>query len=247
MVRALFVDASWIGDATINRETIDYLKHERKAKKITLFAAVNFLKHLPYVKEQLENEGFEVLITKADRTLKIGQILGCDSYHHVFKDDIFGYSDIIVYLGDGMFHPEALVFAQMYSENFIDVLCWDPTQQEKKLLTIEQIERRKKKLKGNILRFLTAKTVGILVTAKPGQQYLQLGIDLKKKLKEQGKRAYVFVDDTFNFAKIEDYNDIEVWVNTACPRIGQDDVTAIPKPIINLREANDPGKYLERL
>jgi diphthamide biosynthesis enzyme Dph1/Dph2-like protein len=45
----------------------------------------------------------------------------------------------------------------------------------------------------------------------------------------------------------ENYPFIECWVNTACPRIGTDDIININQPMINLRDALDPGRAFVEL
>ena len=95
--------------------------------------------------------------------------------------------------------------------------------------------------------FINAQTLGILITIKPGQQYLNTAKNLKEKLEKENKKAYIFIDDTLNLNQLENYPFIDCWINTACPRIGQDDIVNIEQPMINLREANNPIKALEEL
>lgn len=245
MVRSLCIDAKWMGDLTLNEEALDYLK-SKNAKKIALFSAVNFLHNEP-VREQLTNLGYEILLTKAKRTHKEGQILGCDSYHGVFDRDIITEADVLLYVGDGMFHPEALLFAQMYQKDVKEVLCWNPVDQKVVIIGKQHIQARMLKTKGNLLQYLNARIIGVLVSVKPGQEFMQMAKVLKERLEAQGKKVYVFVDDTFEYRRLEDYAFIDVWVNTACPRIGQDDAIVMPKPMVNINEALSPEKALERI
>lgn len=245
MVDSLFIDAHWIGDLSLGKDVIAYLT-EHSVKKVALFASVNFLRN-DAVRQQLEDLGIEVLTTKAKRTHKVGQILGCDSYHDSFQDDIITEADLLMYIGDGMFHPEALLFSQMYTGKIKPVLCWDPVAQKMTFIGAENIEKRKKQLKGALMKYMMAKSVGILVTIKPGQQFIAKAQFLKDKLNEQGKKAFIFVDDTLDYRRFQDYPFIDVWVNTACPRIGQDDVVTVDYPLVNINEALDPEGYLARL
>jgi 2-(3-amino-3-carboxypropyl)histidine synthase len=245
MVDPLFIDAKWTGDLSLSKEVLDYLE-EKKSKKIGLFSSVNFL-HNDAVKKQLEEKGMEILITKAKRTHKVGQILGCDSYHDSFEQDLIKEADTLLYVGDGMFHPEALLFAQMYSKEIKPVICWDPVNKKMIVIDSKNIEKRKNAIKANLMKYMMAKSIGIMVTVKPGQQFIAKAQFLKEKLKEKNKKAYIFVDDTFDYRRMEDYPFVEVWVNTACPRIGQDDVRVAPKPLININEALNPESYLEKL
>lgn len=234
-----------MGDLSLSEEVIAYLK-ENAIKKVALFASVNFLRN-DVVKKQLADMNIEVLETKAKRTHKVGQILGCDSYHDSFQDDIISESDLLMYIGDGMFHPEALLFSQMYTGKIKPVLCWDPVAQKMTFIGAENIEKRKKRLRGSLMKYMLAKSVGILVAIKPGQQFIAKAQFLKDTLRKQGKKAYIFVDDTLDYRRFEDYPFIEVWVNTACPRIGQDDVVTVDYPLVNINEALQPEEYLKKL
>jgi diphthamide biosynthesis enzyme Dph1/Dph2-like protein len=109
--------------------------------------------------------------------------------------------------------------------------------QSVKIVSTKDLFKVKQKLKGKLLKYLNAKNIGVLISTKPGQFYLNLAKKLKKE------NIYFFVDNTFDFKHLEDYNFIDAWVNTACPRIGQDDEL----PVINIKEALDPDKYLEIL
>jgi len=77
---------------------------------------------------------------------------------------------------------------------------------------------------------MAADNVGVLVSTKSGQQYLKNALLLKRSK----KNIYIFVDNTFNYAEMENFPFIDVWVNTACPRIGDDET---PKPLININDA----------
>jgi diphthamide biosynthesis enzyme Dph1/Dph2-like protein len=59
--------------------------------------------------------------------------------------------------------------------------------------------------------------IGIIVSLKPGQNNFYLVEKLKKKLEKLGKKVFVFLFD--NIENLEDFNFIELWINTACPRI----------------------------
>jgi len=70
---------------------------------------------------------------------------------------------------------------------------------------------------------------------------------LKEFLEKQGKKAYIFIDNNLDLRHLENYPFIDSWVNTACPRIGTDDIVNIKQPLINIKEAGNPVKALEEL
>ncbi|MBI2112760.1 diphthamide synthesis protein, partial [Candidatus Woesearchaeota archaeon] len=50
------------------------------------------------------------------------------------------------------------------------------------------------------------------------------------------KKFYFFVDNTISYGQLENFPFVEVWVNTACPRIGLDDQEAFRKGVLNLKD-----------
>jgi 2-(3-amino-3-carboxypropyl)histidine synthase len=238
MPRLLLLDAKWEGEVKLTKKLKDYLK-KTKPNSIDLFASVQFSDIDDFLKE-LKKLKIKVNTTKAKRTNKPLQILGCDCYPDSFKDNL--NSEMILYLGDGMFHPKALILA-------VDkpITIFDPISDQIKVVDRKDIQRELNKKKANLKKYLIANKIGILVTIKPGQQYFLAAKKLKESLEKENKKAYIFIDDTLNPMNYENYPFIDCWVNTACPRIGTDDIININQPMINLRDALDPGRAFVEL
>jgi 2-(3-amino-3-carboxypropyl)histidine synthase len=243
--KTLFVDATWEEDIELGDDVIIYLRRKH-AKNVAVFASVQFLK-LEGVFKQLESIGINVLTTKAKRTHVTMQILGCDAYHDAFDTTIIQEADAILYVGDGLFHPKAILLSQREGDNIKEVCIWDPVSKKMRIIDYDTIKKQLIKTRSNLKRFISAQVVGILVTIKPGQEYMDQALALKEHLEKQGKEVYIFVDDHLKIDQMENYPFIDAWVNTACPRIGLDDHVHAPKPLINSREARDPVKALEQL
>jgi len=245
MTQIIFIDAKWEGDINLEDKLKNYLL-KNKIKSIALFASVQFLEVNSFIKE-LDNINIKVNITKAKRTSNPLQILGCDAYHDSFQTDIIRESDAILYLGDGYFHPKALLLSQIKSQKIKPVIMWNPISKTLEILDEKIILKQIKKYKRNLRMFINARTIGILVAIKPGQNYFQTAKKLKAHLESQGKKAYIFVGDNLDLMHFENYPFIEAWINTACPRIGTDDIVNIKQPLINVKEAGNPTKALEEL
>lgn len=245
MPRLLLIDAKWQGRIRLTEKLKDFFKKEN-IKSIALFASIQFTNLDNFIKE-IKNLGITVNITGAKRTNEKIQILGCDCFGDSFKDKIMQESDIVLYVGDGLFHPKALLLSQIGEKDFKPVIVFNPIQNNLEVLEKEVIEKQIKRMKRNLKLFINASTIGILVTIKPGQQYFLAAKKLKENLESQGKKAYIFIDDTINLDQLENYSFVKSWVNTSCPRIGTDDIVNIEQPIINIREANNPSKALEEL
>ncbi len=250
MPELLLIDAKWEGEIKLTPKLKNFLL-KNKTTSIALFASVQFTNLNNFIKE-LRDLRIIVNTTKAKRTNESIQILGCDIYHDSFKDSIIEDSDLILYIGDGMFHPKALLLSQLSKSNKINksikpVIIYNPISDSVTEITKKVIEKQLQKYKRNLKLFLNSKTIGILVTIKPGQQYFLAAKKLKESLERQGKKVYIFIDDTIHLNELENYPFIQAWVNTACPRIGTDDIINIKHPLINLREAFEPVKALEEL
>tara|TARA_Y100000310_G_scaffold338619_1_gene428747 strand:+ start:1033 stop:1776 length:744 start_codon:yes stop_codon:yes gene_type:complete len=245
MAEQLIIDTKWKGDIKLGEPLIDHLKNNN-ITSLAIFTSIQFT-NLEKVKEQLLNLNIQVKTTKAKRTSSKEQILGCDIYHDSFEEQIIQESDAILYIGDGLFHPKALLLSQIKQKQIKPILIWDPVMQKFSTLTKSDIEDQIKKKIRNLKMFINAQTIGIFVTIKPGQQYLNSAKELKQQLENQNKKAYIFIDDSLNINEFENFTFIDAWVNTACPRIGTDDILNTEKPLINIREATNPTKELEEL
>lgn len=238
MPRLLLLDAKWEGEIKLTKKLKGHLK-KKKVKSIDLFASTQFAEIDNFLKD-LKKLKIKVNIQKVKRTNKPLQILGCDCYPDSFEKKL--QSDMILYLGDGMFHPKALILAVNKP-----ITIFDPISDNIKTVDRNDMQKELNKKKANLKKYLNAKTVGILVTIKPGQQYFLAAKKLKQQLEKEDKKAYIFIDDTLNPMNYENYPFIQCWVNTACPRIGTDDIVNINQPMINLRDALDPRRAFVEL
>ncbi len=204
-----------------------------KDKNLAVFSAVQFRSFIPKVQDILSNKGYTSEISKPDRCSIEGQILGCDSYADNLHMDL-SKIDGFVYVGDGYFHPNALLLAQQDEEEIKPVLIINIVQQIIEVIDRSHIEKYLKKRKGNYLKFYTSKIIGVFVTTKWGQEYKESALKLKEI--HPDKTFYYFVGDNFADMEMENFPWVECWVNTACPRIGQDDVTRHTKPVVNIKD-----------
>ncbi len=228
----LFLDAPYTGTVELCKETLQYLK-KKHYTTVALYASVQFVNQLERVREQLADAGITVVTSKADRTHVTGQLLGCDNYHsslNLNKD-----FDCYVYIGDGKFHPLALVYAQKDKEKMKEIVCNDPIQKKMALMGVEDIKTILKKYRGSLMKFLSAQAVGVIVTIKPGQEQFRPALMLEGKYPH--KKFYYFIDNAVSFDQLENFNFIDVWVNTACPRVGFDDQEKFCRGVVNLNDA----------
>ena len=215
--------------------------------RLMLFGSVQFLHLLPEVVKQLESRNSKnkkVLLVKSKNFLydgmisEPGQLLGCNAETFDAKDvknqnDEF---DAFLYIGDGIFHPQALLV-----NNRKDVYCYNPKTQMLNILKKEMYDEIQKRKKGSILKFLTSKNIGIIVTTKRGQNSSKRAELLRDKIlkKWPDKKVFTFVCNEISFSELENFNFVDIYINSACSRIGHDDTTRSPKPIVNMSDVEE--------
>ncbi len=168
------------------------IPEEIKSKKVGLVASIQFLLFLKQIKKQIKN------------SIIAGQITGCNVSNALkIKNKV----DCFFVLSEGRFH--ALEVARK-TKKPVYVATGDK-------ITEEEIKTYESKLRGKQIRFLNAKKIGILVSLKPGQYNLKLAKELKQKLKN--KESYILIADNLDIQGLENFQGIDMFINTACSRI----------------------------
>ncbi|MBS3116659.1 diphthamide synthesis protein, partial [Candidatus Woesearchaeota archaeon] len=151
------------------------------------------------------------------------------------KEEELTEIEAYLYIGDGKFHPLTLVFAQKDTLDKKEVIVNNPIQNKMFLVSEADVKTILNKYKSSLMKFLTANRIGVIVTIKPGQEQFKAGLILEKKY--PNKKFYYFIDNVISFDQLENFPFIEVWVNTACPRVGFDDQEKFRKGVVNLNDA----------
>lgn len=192
-------------------------------KSVVLFTVIQYQNSFNAIKKQLEENNIKVDAVKPRHTRYEGQLLGCSTTK--FDTD----AEAFVYVGDGLFHPKALVM-----KNNKPVYAYDPQTEQSGEVHNSDVEIIRKKLKGSYLKFLTSENIGVLITLKPGQykEYMTKGL----RERYPNKNFYFFVDSSFNFQSLADFPFIDIFLNTMCERIGYDDMDVQGVKIMNLED-----------
>ncbi|MBI5355708.1 MAG: diphthamide biosynthesis enzyme Dph2 [Candidatus Aenigmarchaeota archaeon] len=202
----------------------DNLKKLEKYKKIGLITSVNHLPALEKVKQFLEKNGKQCFI--GDGRHNPGQILGCDIRAAL---NVENNVDCFLFIGTGKFH-----YLGVGLKRDLPLLSLDLERME-----IYETEGEKLKfLKQRIIAMELAKDshkFGILLSSKEGQAYVSSALGIKKRLKELGKEAVIFVMDTITQDKIF-FTKVDCFINCACPRISIEDRSMYKKPLIGIDE-----------
>jgi 2-(3-amino-3-carboxypropyl)histidine synthase len=196
---------------------------ENLPKRLILFTTIQYHNQLDNWKRVLEEAGKEVHTFRPKHSVAEGHLLGCG----IEKWDVD--ADAFLYVGDGLFHPKALVI-----NNELPVYLYDPKREEWNVMKDEDIELAKKKQKAAMSTFLMSKKIGVLITTKYGQQRIQMSMKLKEKYPD--KEFFFLLFDSLDWNSLEDFPFLECFVNTMCPRIGLDDTNKLRKPVLDIGE-----------
>lgn len=217
-MKALFIPAKY--KKHLGKKFMDSVAKSIDFKKVGIFTTIQFMNQMAELKKVLESRGKKVFIA--------GQVLGCNVKGPLaIEKEVEGF----IYLGSGIFHQ--LNLAVQTKKKIIQA---NPLTETVSFLRKEQIEQFKKNREQNIKKAMSGKVFGILVCTKPGQNQPKLAEKVKQFLEKRKKTVYMFLFDNINPDETYNFPQIDVWINTACYRIGLDDVQNYPKPIVNAQD-----------
>lgn len=229
-MKVIHIQARLKAEFKLPKELIDILP-----KRVAVFTTIQLMNSMNNITTQLEESGKVPVLFKTGHTRNKGQILGCNVQNfQKYADEDF---DCFLYFGDGLFHPRALAWK---NEDKL-VYCYNPFNE--KWFTIEgkDIEKTRKQYNAALSLFYAAKRVGVLVSTKPGQFFLKKAMDLKEEYPD--KIFYYLLDNSINFSGLDDFPFVDVWVNTACPRIPFEDQVNISKPVVNMEDVKKKDSH----
>jgi 2-(3-amino-3-carboxypropyl)histidine synthase len=82
-----------------------------------------------------------------------------------------------------------------------------------------------------------AENFGVILGMKPGQHDPAAAAEIKKEISCRGRTACMIVADEVTPELLLDFEDVQAFVNTACPRLSLDDAERFIKPILSPKEA----------
>lgn len=187
--------------------------NQLQGNTISLAATIQYIDLIPKIKKYLESKGKKVILKKGAHYE--AHVIGCNS--SAFNPE----ADTLLLITDGKFHA---INNAMQLQKPIHV--YNTISLEK--ITQEEINQENKKIEIKQKKFLTAKTIGLLLSTKHGQKQSQIE-KTKQQIEKLNKKAYIFEANNINPKEFENFPQIQIWINTACPGLARDN-----KNIINL-------------
>jgi 2-(3-amino-3-carboxypropyl)histidine synthase len=178
---------------------------------VGLASSVQYVDSLKKAREFLESSGKKVLAGEEGKLLP-GQVLGCD-YSNVSKID--DRVDCFIFIGSGKFHYTGMTARTAKPVFFIDAESGTFARVEDNRDALEIKRRLRAEKASGMQKF------AVFVSTKPGQSGLQTAESIRDELRDKGKDAFIISAGMLTREKIMGMG-IEVLVNTACPRIYED-------------------------
>ncbi|VDM43933.1 unnamed protein product [Toxocara canis] len=191
-----------------------------KNEKLALVSTVQFVAALQIVKSELISAGYSVVVPQC-KPLSPGEILGCTSPR--LQADVTA----LVYLGDGRFHLESI----MIHNPSVSAYQYDPYARK---LTHEMYdyELMIKNRRHVVESAKNAKKFGIIQGTLGRQGNIRIVEILESKLATAGKKfVRVLLSEIFP-QKLALFDDVDCWVQVACPRLSIDWGTAFQRPLL---------------
>nr|NVI70988.1 putative diphthamide biosynthesis protein 1 [Cucujiformia] len=193
---------------------IETIKHNFPVTtKLVLVSTIQFLATLQSAVSSLKEIGYEVNLPQS-KPLSAGEILGCTA-------PTVRCTDVIIYLGDGRFHLEAI----MISNPKIQAYRYDPYE---KILTKEYYDHdmMMEIRKTSIDQSVNAGSFGVIMGTLGRQGSPKIVEHIRKRLLERNKKVVVILLSEIFPKKMELFHTIDAFVQIACPRLSIDWGTA---------------------
>ncbi|HIH88081.1 TPA: diphthamide biosynthesis enzyme Dph2 [Candidatus Bathyarchaeota archaeon] len=199
-------------------------------ESVGLTSTVQHTPQLKEISEALDQRGVKALIGEGTGlTPEDGQVLGC-SYAAATKlpEEVDGY----IFIGGGRFHAIGLAL-----RTGRPVIIANPYNGKVSRLDESELMQLAKKRMALITAAREAKTIGVLVSSKPGQRALADAMVLAEKLGDREVHAFLIYLDEVRADQLNNFTEPEAFIETACPRIAIDGVAGVNRPILTTTEA----------
>ena len=206
------------------REALELLK---PYGPVGLATTVQHIGLLPRVAELVQAAGHEIYIGPAGgRACYDGQVLGCDfTTVRAIKDRV----DAFLVLGS-RFHALGVAIATgrpTVMANPYEHVVADMGDEARRALA-----RRY----ASVEEARGARCFGIIIGLKPGQMRLPLALRAYELVKGSGREAMLLAANEIRPEYLADFRDVDVFVNTACPRLSLEDAGAFDRPLLTYPE-----------
>jgi 2-(3-amino-3-carboxypropyl)histidine synthase len=198
--------------------------------RLALVSTIQFNPTLHAIPDELLLKGGITAVAPQAMPLSKGEVLGCTAARLPPKDE--QKIDAIVYIGDGRFHLESAMIHNPETPAY----KYDPYSRK---FTIETYDHKEMYAlrRSAIATAKHAKKVGLILGALGRQGNVGTLSRLQDAFKRAGTETVLVVLSEIFPGKLAQFDDIDCWVQVACPRLSIDWGYAFPKPLLTPYEA----------
>ncbi|KIV97991.1 diphthamide biosynthesis protein 1 [Exophiala mesophila] len=196
-------------------------------KTIAMVGTVQFNATLHTIRPALEAEGLKLVVPQV-MPLSKGEVLGCTAPKITPREKV----DLLLYLGDGRFHLEAAMIANPD----LPAYRYDPYSRKLTRETYghdEMLDMRSTAIK----TATKAKRWGLILGGLGRQGNPHTLALIENHLRQQGIPFVNLLLSEIFPGKLALFEDVDCWVQIACPRLSIDWGYAFPRPLLTPYEA----------
>jgi 2-(3-amino-3-carboxypropyl)histidine synthase len=216
----------------------DKCANEIKGKftSISIVTDSQHLHQIPRVKEIFEKNGFSVIIGKGKGQLNDAQVFGCEFYpiHTTTPEKI----EAFIFLGQSRFHSIGVALSSEKPTYMLDPYF------EEYLLINEEAEVVKRKSILSVYKALDSKKIGIIIGLKEGQFAKVKALEIRKQLVKLGIEIQLIALTEISNEKLQNFKEIDAFIQVACPRLGTDNYFS--KPVLSIPQSQALIKLLKK-
>lgn len=204
-----------------------HLINEKRLEPIGVITISNHKSYLEQAISKFKEMGIDARKGEAEGALFDGQVFGCN-FHSARKirDDVNAF----FFLGQSRFHAIGVYLATRkptfmldpFFNEVVDVKSEGDLFEKKAILSIYKAK--------------DAKTFGIITSLKEGQYFKNQAYEIKSELEGLGRDVVMFSLREITSERLQAVRNIEVFIETACPRIAMDNEN-FDRPILSYQQA----------
>lgn len=200
-----------------------------KGSQLACFGTIQFNPTIHSIRAKLQDDDEKVMYIIPPQTMPLskGEVLGCTSAR-LDKEQI----NAMIYIGDGRFHLESA----MIHNPEIPAFRYDPYSRK---FTREYYDQKQLlEVREDAVRIASkSEKIGLILGAL-GRQGNPITLDnLEKKFSAHGKKVVKIILSEIFPQKLSMFDDIDAFVQVACPRLSIDWGYAFNKPLLTPYEA----------
>ena len=210
-------------------------------RSIGLCTDSQYLNALPIAKSFFEKAGFRAVIGRGRGLLTEGQVFGCEFYPAF---DIREEVDAFVFLGQSRFHSLGIALSTAKPTYMLDPYFQEVFDMK------EEADKLYKKSVFSVYQALDAQRFAVIINLKEGQMDTMRAKKFESKLRQRGKKVSLLAMREITNDKLNQFKDVDAFIQTACPRISIDD--HFDRPVLSVPQADAlidllDGKKVESL